>query len=140
MEQTLSIIGKVLMATYTICLPILLAWVHESKKEKKKSREFMAESVESINKTVKGLIEKIDMNEAMTSRYRIIRAADEIRNGADLSEEHIEQLGEDIEIYRHYCEVVNPGYKNHKGQMSMKMVLKYEEELNAKRRQNHEDE
>lgn len=133
MEQALSIIGKVLMATYTICLPMLLAWVHESKKEKKKQREFMVQSVESINNTVKGLIEKIEMNEAMTSRYRIIRAADEIRNGGELSDDAVEQLAEDLDLYDTFCEN-HPGYKNHKGRNSRRIVIEYEEKLNEKRR------
>lgn len=139
MEQAIATFGKVLMATYTICLPMLLAWVHESKKEKKKSREFMAQSVESINNTVKGLIEKIDMNEAMTSRYRIIRAADEIRNEGELSEDAVDQLAEDLDIYDSWCDR-HPEYKNHKGRNSRRIVIEYEAKLNEKRRQNHENE
>ena len=102
-------------------------------KEKKKQREFMAQSVESINNTVKGLIEKIEMNEAMTSRYRIIRAADEIRNGGELSDDAVEQLAEDLDLYDTFCEN-HPGYKNHKGRNSRRIVIEYEEKLNEKRR------
>lgn len=132
MEEFMSILGKVLMATYTICLPIMLAWVHESKQDKKKSREFMAESVESINKTVKELIEKIDANEAMTSRYRIIRAADEVRNGGDLSDDAVEQLAEDLDIYDSYCDR-HPDFKNHKGKNSRRIVVEYEERLSRRK-------
>ena len=133
MEEIMSIIGKVLMATYTICLPILISRLIESKKERKKSRDFMAQSVKSINDTVKGLIEKIEMNEAMTSRYRIIRAADEVRNGGELSDDAVEQLAEDLDIYDSFCEN-HPSYKNHKGRNSRRIVIEYEEKLNEKRR------
>lgn len=132
MGEVMSIIGKVLMATYTICLPILLAWVHESKKDKKKQRDFMVESVESINNTVKDLIEKIDTNEAMTSRYRIIRAADEVRNGGELSEDAVEQLAEDLDIYDSFCDR-HPSFKNHKGKNSRRIVVEYEERLSRRK-------
>lgn len=132
MQEVLSIIGKVLMATYTICLPILIARLIESKKERKKSRDFMAKSVESINNTVKELIEKIDANEAMTSRYRIIRAADEVRNGGELSDDAVEQLAEDLDIYDSYCDR-HPNFKNHKGKNSRRIVVEYEEKLSRRK-------
>ena len=66
-----------------------------------------------------------EFTKAMTSRYRIIRAADEIRNGNDISDEHLEQLGEDVEIYDGYCNS-HTNYSNHKGQKSKELVLSYE--------------
>ena len=132
MEEVLSGIGKVLMATYTICLPILLAWVRESKKDKKKQHEFIAESIGSINSTINDLIEKIDANEAMTSRYRIIRAADEVRNGGNLSDDAVEQLSEDLDIYDSYCDR-HPGFKNHKGKNSRRIIVEYEERLSRRK-------
>lgn len=79
-----------------------------------------------IRKDVISLNAKIDYNEAIAARYRIIVAADELRNGNPPSPEHLEQLGEDIETYKKYCTVINPEYTNHKGQQSMKMILEYE--------------
>lgn len=128
-----EIVCTLLITTYSICLPLLVKWIHQMKVDKQQTKKRMTESVSNIydkmDKLMDGLCrlnDKTDFNEAMTSRYRIIRAADEIRNSIDLSEEHLEQLGEDIEIYRAYCST-HPDYRNHKGQNSMQLVLEYEE-------------
>lgn len=81
--------------------------------------------IDSIKTEISALKESDEKNRAMTSRYRIIRAADEIRNGVKLSDDHIEQLGEDIDIYDKYCKS-HPSYLNHKGQRSKEIVISYE--------------
>lgn len=120
-----DILIKLLIATYTFCLPVLVKRISQLRKEKKDENEVIVDTVSKLTDSVNNLSEKLDFNEAMTSRYRIIRAADEIINGVELSDEHLEQLGEDIEIYKAYC-AKHDDYKNHKGQLSMKLVLDYE--------------
>ena len=83
--------------------------------------------IDSIKTEISALKESDEQNRAMTSRYRIIRAADEIRNGINLSDDHIEQLGEDIDIYDEYCKL-HPDYLNHKGQRSKEIVISYEQQ------------
>lgn len=96
-----------------------------------KNYDELVKKVDAISKKQESLEQKEAYREAMTSRYRIIRAADEIRNGEQLSDEHLEQLGEDIEIYDTFCDN-HPDYKNHKGQKSKAMVLAYEDQQLAK--------
>lgn len=67
----------------------------------------------------------MDKDRAMASRYRIIRACDETRHGEELSDDHISQLSEDIDIYKKYCKD-HPEYLNHKGQASMRYIEEYE--------------
>ena len=124
MNLTLGTINNILLATYTVCLPIILSWIRDIRKDKKKSHELLTDSIE----TIKRLSDKIDLNEAMNSRYRIIRAADEIRNGYELSDDNLEQIGEDIDIYNLYCQN-HPKYKNHKGQKSMNLIMDYEKKV-----------
>lgn len=121
-----DIFSKVLMTTYTIVLPLGLKWLANYHKEKKSATKYMRDSVMAIEDSVNALAEKVDYNEAMTSRYRIIRAADEVRRGEKLSQDSLDQLGEDIEIYRAYCDS-HPSYKNHKGKSSMDLIEKYED-------------
>lgn len=128
MEQAFDVLFKVLMTTYTIALPIILARLVESRKEKKAAHQFVMDSVAAINNTVKELGEKIDLQEAMTSRYRIIRAADEIRNGGRPSDDAIGQLSSDLDVYDSYVER-HPLFKNHKGQNSRRLILEWEKEL-----------
>ena len=87
----------------------------------------MNQMIQVVNDKIQETNDKQEMIEAMTSRYRIIRGADEIRNGIILSDDNIEQLGEDIEIYDSYCKN-HPEYKNHKGQISKRVVLDYEQD------------
>lgn len=89
----------------------------------------LKDNINDIKKEVNAIKENNDTERAMTSRYRIIRAADELRNGASkLSEDHLEQLGEDIDIYDKYCKT-HPMYRNHKGQKSKALILAYEQQL-----------
>lgn len=87
----------------------------------------MNKKMQYLNDKMQETNDKQELIEAMTSRYRIIRGADEIRNGIILSDDNIEQLGEDIEIYDGYCKK-HPEYKNHKGQVSKNLILEYEQE------------
>lgn len=88
----------------------------------------MENNIKELKEGQKESKEKQDYIEAMTSRYRIIRAAGELQNGQELFQDHLEQLGEDREIYKEYCRK-HPDYKNHKGQFSMKIVDEYEKML-----------
>lgn len=84
--------------------------------------------IKELKEGQKASKEKQEYIEAMTSRYRIIRAAGELQNGQELYPDHLEQLGEDREIYKNYCRK-HPDYKNHKGQFSMKVIDEYEKKL-----------
>lgn len=137
---------KTLEITYSVCLPLVLAYIvnriNRIKNDKIKSNKYVEDSFKTLfdrltdmdtkikNQSAKidKLDKRIEFKDAMTCRYRIIRAADEIRNGSELSEEHLEQLGEDIEIYKNYCKA-HPDYTNHKGQKSMQLVLDYEDRI-----------
>ena len=120
----MEIFEKILMTTYTICLPIFLARISEAKKDRKKGQAEVMASVQAVNESLEKLSERVDYNEAMTSRYRIIRAADELRNGAELSHDSVENLMEDMDTYTSYVDR-HPSYKNHKGQASMRLILEY---------------
>lgn len=78
-----------------------------------------------ISNAIKEIRSDMDKDRAMSSRYRIIRACDEARHGEELSDDHISQLSEDIDIYRKYCND-HPEYLNHKGQTSMHYIEEYE--------------
>lgn len=95
--------------------------------ELKSDVDVIKDELIGVKKNQDTLKDENELTKAMTSRYRIIRAADEIRNGNELSDEHVEQLGEDIEIYDKYCNE-HPNYHNHKGQKSKALVLSYEDQ------------
>lgn len=134
-----EIIINLLITTYTICLPLLLKWVYQMRRERINTHNYMVDGIARLEEKIDEVQHQVDevqhqvddvkqeqkLTIATNSRYRIIRAADEVRNGNDLSEDHVEQLGEDVDIYKAYCDT-HPDYKNHKGRVSMEIVLDYE--------------
>ncbi|MBQ0113226.1 MAG: hypothetical protein KBT03_08875 [Bacteroidales bacterium] len=127
-------IGKIFSAYTSERIDAIESRMIKNEELHNESLHSLIESLENVNnnmivmnKAIQTIGDKQEFTEAMTSRYRIIRGADELRNGQELSDEHIEQLGEDIETYDTYCKN-HPNYKNHKGQVSKKLILDYEQE------------
>lgn len=65
--------------------------------------------------------ERDAMQNAMTARYRLIRFADEIRQGVEHSQENFEQMLEDKDYYEQYCRD-HPEFPNSKATSSIKLV------------------
>lgn len=99
--------------------------IAEGNKKHMEAWAVLQQDITDMKQDIRDLSEESAYNAAMTSRYRIIRAADEIQNGSVLSDEHLEQLGEDIDIYDTYCQM-HPEYHNHKGQKSKQIILEHE--------------
>lgn len=59
------------------------------------------------------VMDKLNENEATTARYRILRFDDEIRHKSRHTEEHFNQILEDIDAYERYCKD-HPKFKNSK--------------------------
>jgi hypothetical protein len=69
------------------------------------------------------VMDRLDETKADTARYRIIRFADEIRQGVLHSEEHFGQILSDIKMYENYCST-HPAYKNSKAVMAIDKIEK----------------
>lgn len=88
----------------------------------------LKKEIKEIKKNQDDLKEENWFQKAMSSRYRIIRAYDEVTKlHMELSDDHLEQLGEDVEIYDDYCRH-HPEYLNHKGQNSRDFIVSYEKQ------------
>lgn len=59
------------------------------------------------------VMDKLNESEATNCRYRILRFDDEIRHKVKHTEEHFNQIMEDIDNYERYCSS-HPNYKNSK--------------------------
>lgn len=84
--------------------------------------------IDEVNKSLKQQKTEIDeikkdLNDerAKTARYRIIRFDDEMTHGVEHSEDHKEQIMDDIATYEVFC-TERPYIKNHKGQAAMKRI------------------
>ena len=69
------------------------------------------------------VLDKIDENEAKNSRYRVLRFDDEIRHGKKHTEEHFNQILDDIDMYDDYCKE-HPKYPNSKAVMAIANIKK----------------
>lgn len=81
-----------------------------------------------IIKAVKSVDEKLDRHiateeevDAKQARVRIIRLADDIRRGQDVSDEYIANCMEDIDQYELFCEK-HEGFKNSRAKISIQIV------------------
>ncbi|SFA87276.1 hypothetical protein SAMN05216249_10443 [Acetitomaculum ruminis DSM 5522] len=67
--------------------------------------------IEELMKVTKDLYKYVKEVEFTTSRYRILRFDDELIHGLKHTQEHFNQIKEDINVYRRFC-LDNPNYKN----------------------------
>lgn len=74
----------------------------------------------ALNKEV---MDKIDEGNAKNARYRIIRFNDEVRHDVKHTEEHFDQIIEDIDIYENYCRN-HPKFPNGKAVRSVANIKK----------------
>lgn len=69
------------------------------------------------------VVNKIDENEAKNARYRIIRFDDEIRHDKRHTEEHFNQIMDDITDYERYCRE-HPDFPNSKAVSAIEKIKK----------------
>lgn len=100
----------------------ILSWIGQ------KVNVVMMDSITALNDKVdaqaieiKKLATEISDNNAMNSRYRIIRFGDEILMGTRHSRDHFDQILVDIDVYEAYCKS-HPDFINNKGQNAMALI------------------
>jgi len=77
--------------------------------------------ISDLKEGQKRLAEEQANSIAKAERYRIIRFDDEMTHGVLHSDDHKEEIMEDIEGYETYCEK-RPYIKNHKGKAAMARI------------------
>ena len=67
------------------------------------------------------VLDKLDENTASTCRYRLIRFDDELRHNVKHTEEHFDQILDDITTYERYCKE-HPNYPNSKAVLAIENI------------------
>lgn len=67
------------------------------------------------------VLDKLDENSASTSRYRLIRFDDELRHNVKHTQEHFDQILDDITAYERYCKE-HPNYPNSKAVLAIENI------------------
>ncbi len=96
------------------------AW--EAAEKTEKAVASMAGEIGEIKSTLQAHIENDGENDARQARRRIISFSDECRRKVKHSEEHFDNVLEDITFYRQYCDT-HPKFKNEKAEQSIAFVL-----------------
>lgn len=79
--------------------------------------------ITSIKKDSEDREAKEDERNACIARQRVLRFGDEVRHGQNHSEEHYNDILEDITSYEAYCDT-HPHFKNQKAQSTIKIIVK----------------
>lgn len=85
------------------------------------------EKIDTLSKRVddqdRKLRESLDLQEAINSRIRILRASDEIRHKVRHSKEWFDQVNEDITYYERYCSA-HVEFKNNRAVQAISVINK----------------
>lgn len=110
--------------------------VMDSLKELSEDMKGLHEEVTAMKTNVKtdvdNLSDKIDRNNAIQCRIRILRANDEMRQDVQHSYEYFRQLHADITEYECYCEA-HPEFKNNEAVNSIQYINKVYQDCMAKK-------
>jgi arginine decarboxylase-like protein len=76
----------------------------------------------AIGRALNGdVLDNLNEEKATTRRYRILRFDDEIRHKVKHTEEHFNQIIEDVDYYEQYCKD-HPKYENSKAVSAIKNI------------------
>ncbi len=112
MSHTLEIILTVAAAVLgSNGLWAFLQFVIHRKDDKEDKDSKVLKAIKELSEKVTALEGKVDRNEAVQSRVRILRFADETQEGHRHSKDSFDQVMSDIDSYETYCEQ-HPDFKN----------------------------
>ncbi len=114
--------GGALIAAITSIITLLLQrkWQKEDRSADK--LDAMTAQIGKIEKSLNEHIENDAENDAKQARRRIIVFADECRRKVKHSEEHFDNVLDDITFYQQFCDD-HPKFKNKKAEQSIAFVL-----------------
>ena len=109
MQTWVTILGFVCGGAFLTFLQFLINR-HDEKKGKK---DALLKAVEKIEKEIEHLRGEAAEDRADNARIRILQFSDECRHGSKHSKEHFDQINQDIDRYRAYCNA-HPEYQNNR--------------------------
>ena len=113
-------ITQVLLAIIAI-IPTLLATIHTIRKDNLKNKDELKQSIIDISNRLNAYIAEDEANKTDLRRQRILRFSDEVTESKLHSEEHFNNILEDIDEYEKYCRT-HPEYPNTKCLMAIENI------------------
>lgn len=109
MQTWVTVLGFICGGAFLTFLQFLINR-HDEKKGKK---DALLKAVEKIEKEIEHLRGEAAEDRADNARIRILQFSDECRHGSKHSKEHFDQINQDIDRYRAYCNA-HPEYQNNR--------------------------
>ena len=109
--------GSALIAAITSIVTLFLN--HKWQKEEKASG--LLSEIRAVKTALQTHIDEQEKGEALMARRRIIDFSDECRRGVRHSEEHWENVLDDITSYKNYCDT-HKGFENSKCVLSTELI------------------
>ena len=112
MSHTLEVVITVVVAVLgSNGLWAFLQFAIHRKDDKDEKTKTILKAIEGLSEKVTALEGKVDRNEAVQSRVRILRFSDETQEGKRHSKDSFDQVLTDVDNYEKYCEL-HPEFKN----------------------------
>lgn len=110
----------------------LLDHKQQRRAEKEMQDNELMKEIKAVRQDIADLSARVDENEAIASRIRILKFADELFMDANHSKDSFDQCLSDITNYRAYC-AANPNFKNDKTEETCDYILEiYHERMKKK--------
>lgn len=102
----------------------------ELKKELKEEIKASNDDIDDVKKTLAAHIKEDEESKTRQARIRILRFYDEICEGKRHSENHFEDIIEDIDNYESFCDS-HPDFKNNRGQTACEFIKEIYKKIKA---------
>ena len=99
-------------------IPTVIANRKKTEASIRESDEQVKKNLAEVKSTLDAHIREDEEDRIRTKRYRILRFYDEMCEGKRHSESHFEDVLEDIDDYKQFCET-HPSFKNSRGHAAM---------------------
>jgi gamma-glutamyl:cysteine ligase YbdK (ATP-grasp superfamily) len=134
--SVLQAIAPILIAIVTI-IPTIISnrkktqdSIAELKAELKSDIKESNDDIEAVKKTLAAHIREDEDSKNRQARIRILRFYDEVCEGKKHSENHFEDIIEDIDDYESYCQG-HPDFKNNRGKTACEYIKEIYQKVKA---------
>lgn len=131
MTAVIASLGAALIAAAVSIVSLCLQRKWKKDDQSAGKLDAISTEVQSVKSTLTAHIETDAEADAKQARRRIIDFSDECRRGTRHSEEHFDNVLEDIDAYEKYC-AAHPQFENRKAVQSIRFIVEIYDECKRK--------
>lgn len=131
MTAVIASLGAALIAAAVSIVSLCLQRKWKKNDQSAGKLDAISTEVQSVKNTLTAHIATDAESDAKQARRRIIDFSDECRRGTRHSEEHFDNVLEDIDAYEKYC-AAHPQFENRKAVQSIRFIVEIYDECKRK--------